>query len=72
MRVPWEETVLPQVTISLGVFAFGPDSNLEPADILRHADEALYMSKNGGRNCSTVWEPGLVENMPAAEKRIIG
>jgi len=70
MRVPWEETVLPQVTISLGVFVFGPNSNLEPADILRHADEALYISKNSGRNCSTVWEPGLVENMPDIGKRI--
>jgi len=66
MRVPWEEIVLPQVTISLGVFVFGPDSNLEATEILRRADEALYISKNSGRNCSTVWEPGLVENMPAA------
>jgi len=65
MRVPWEETVLPQVTISLGVFVFGPDSNLEPEEILRRADEALYISKDSGRNCSTVWEPGLAENMPA-------
>jgi diguanylate cyclase (GGDEF)-like protein len=64
MRVPWEEIVLPQVTISLGIFTFEQDSDLEPAEILRRADEALYVSKNSGRNCSTVWEPDLVENMP--------
>jgi len=70
MRVPWEEIVLPQVTISLGVFTFGPDSGLEATEILRRADEALYASKNNGRNCSTVWKPDLVESMPAmAQKR---
>jgi len=69
MRVPWEETILPQVTISLGIFVFGQDSDLEPAEILRRADEALYASKNSGRNCSTIWEPGLFENMPAMARR---
>jgi diguanylate cyclase (GGDEF)-like protein len=69
MRVPWEEIVLPQVTISLGVFTFGQDSDLEPAEILRRADEALYISKNKGRNCSTVWELDLFENMPAMALR---
>jgi len=69
MRVPWEEAVLPQVTISLGVFVFDQNSDLEPADILRRADEALYISKNKGRNCSTIWEPGLFDNMPAMALR---
>jgi len=59
MRVPWEVT-LPQVTISLGVFAFDQNSNLDTMDILRRADEALYISKATGRNRSTVWEPGLI------------
>jgi len=65
MRVPWEEIILPQVTISLGVFTFKQDSDLEPTEILRRADEALYVSKSSGRNCSTAWKPGLVESMPA-------
>ena len=67
MRVPWE-VPLPQVTISLGVFAFDQDSNLDPLDILRHADEALYISKATGRNRSTIWQPGLLVNktVPAA------
>jgi len=69
MHVPWEETTLPQITISLGVFTFGKDDDLEPVEILRRADEALYVSKNKGRNCSTMWEPSLFENMPAMALR---
>jgi diguanylate cyclase (GGDEF)-like protein len=68
MRVPWEVT-LPQVTISLGVFAFDHDSNLESLDILRRADEALYISKATGRNRSTVWKPGLLVNEAAPAAR---
>jgi diguanylate cyclase (GGDEF)-like protein len=60
MRVPWE-TPLPQVTISLGVFAFDKDSELDTVDILRRADEALYVSKAKGRNCSTIWDPSVID-----------
>ena len=63
MHVPWE-TDLPQVTISLGVFAFDKSQDLETTDILRRADEALYVSKAKGRNCSTIWEPGVIKNIP--------
>ena len=66
MHVPWE-VPLPQVTISLGVFAFDRNSDLETTDILRRADEALYISKAKGRNCSTIWEPGLIESIPGRE-----
>ena len=68
MRVPWEVT-LPQVTISLGVFAFDQNSHLEPLDILRRADEALYISKATGRNRSTIWEPGLLVDNAAPVAR---
>jgi diguanylate cyclase (GGDEF)-like protein len=59
MQVLWA-IELPQVTISLGVFAFDKNSKLETTDILRRADEALYVSKARGRNCSTIWEPSLM------------
>jgi diguanylate cyclase (GGDEF)-like protein len=62
MQVPWEIT-LPRVTISLGVFAFDKDSELDTVDILRRADEALYISKANGRNCSTIWEPTLISSI---------
>jgi len=62
MRVPWE-TRLPQITISLGVFAFDKDSELDTIDILRRADEALYVSKARGRNCSTIWDPSVIDSI---------
>jgi len=59
MQVPWE-TPLPNITISLGVFSFDQDSDLETNDVINRADEALYASKARGRNCTTLWKPGLV------------
>jgi len=70
MRVPWEVT-LPQVTISLGVFAFDQDSKLDTLDILRRADEALYISKATGRNRSTIWEPGLLAGASAPAAAVV-
>ena len=67
MQVPWE-VPLPQVTISLGLFAFDKSSDLDTTDILRRADEALYVSKARGRNCCTVWEPKLIDSIPLIEK----
>jgi diguanylate cyclase (GGDEF)-like protein len=58
MQVPWE-VPLPQVTISLGIYTFDESSNEDSAEIIRRADEALYLSKEQGRNRSTAWEPGL-------------
>ena len=64
MKVPWE-IALPQVTISLGVFSFDQNSNMDTIGILRHADEALYVSKARGRNRTTIWEPDLLKTTPA-------
>jgi len=58
MTVKWE-VPLPRITISLGVFSFGHDEEIATNDIMRRADEALYVSKACGRNCTTVWEPEL-------------
>jgi diguanylate cyclase (GGDEF)-like protein len=68
MKVSWE-VPLPQVTISQGVCAFDQNSNLDATNILRRADEALYISKANGRNRSTIWEPGLLANAPAEALR---
>ncbi|MDR1863223.1 MAG: sensor domain-containing diguanylate cyclase [Treponema sp.] len=59
MKTDWDPP-LPQVTISLGVFTFNQDTNLPAAGILRCADEALYLSKGRGRNCTTAWGSGLL------------
>jgi diguanylate cyclase (GGDEF)-like protein len=64
MTVP-RDPPLPQVTISLGIYTFDKDNTLDAEGIILRADEALYLSKELGRNRSTIWNPGLpcrVEN----------
>jgi diguanylate cyclase (GGDEF)-like protein len=62
MRVPWT-SALPQVTISLGIVTFTKDTDIPAEDILRRADAALYHSKEGGRNRTSVWQAGLLFRM---------
>lgn len=38
------------VTVSIGVATSSSDQETTPADLLRHADEALYIAKHSGRN----------------------
>lgn len=59
MKVPWAPP-LPQVTISLGLYTFDQYSGISAEEILRRADEALYLSKERGRNRSTIWGSGLL------------
>jgi diguanylate cyclase (GGDEF)-like protein len=59
MQVPWNPP-LPQVTISLGVCTFNKDTDLLAEEIIHRADEALYLSKERGRNRTTVWGSGLL------------
>ena len=58
MKVQWEPP-LPKVTISLGIFTLNKDTDLKAEEIIRRADEALYMSKERGRNQTTIWSPDL-------------
>ena len=46
----------PYVTVSLGVTAEVVTGRDTPADLVRHADEALYISKENGRNRATVYD----------------
>ena len=62
MKVAWD-TPLPQVTISLGVFTFDKDTDLLADDVIRRADEALYVSKEMGRNRSTAWGIDLFDSI---------
>jgi diguanylate cyclase (GGDEF)-like protein len=59
MKISWDPP-LPQVTISLGVFTFYQDTDLPAAEIIHCADEALYLSKERGRNRTTAWGTGLL------------
>ncbi|MCA1951199.1 MAG: GGDEF domain-containing protein [Treponema sp.] len=59
MQVNWSQP-LPQVTISLGVALFDGTEQLEPEELVKRTDEALYQSKARGRNRTTVWGAGLL------------
>jgi diguanylate cyclase (GGDEF)-like protein len=54
MKVEWTPP-LPQVTISLGICTFNASTNLPGQEIITRADEALYKSKENGRNQTTIW-----------------
>lgn len=43
------------VTISAGVAGGVPNPSVKPEHFLRNADEALYVSKNGGRNTASLY-----------------
>lgn len=58
MPVRFMDGLLPRVTISSGVSAY-PGSGLQPQDLLRRADEALYRAKEAGRNCVR-WDGEIV------------
>ena len=63
MKVPWE-VPLPQVTISIGIYTFDQDTGADVSNIIRRADEALYISKERGRNRCTMWNPGIIDPHP--------
>jgi diguanylate cyclase (GGDEF)-like protein len=67
MKVTWEPP-LPQVTISLGVFTFNNATNITANEVIRRADKALYISKELGRNRTTVWGSGLLSRVRHLEE----
>jgi diguanylate cyclase (GGDEF)-like protein len=50
------------VTASIGI-ALAPVDGATPADLLRHADTALYKAKAAGRNTATFFDPAMAEEM---------
>jgi diguanylate cyclase (GGDEF)-like protein len=69
MKVPWDPP-LPQVTISLGLYTFNEHNGTSAEEILKRADEALYLSKERGRNRSTIWGSGLLFKIQQAKPEI--
>ena len=62
MKIEWEPP-LPQVTISLGILTFNKEMDLTTDDVIHRADEALYLSKELGRNRSSAWNAGLLSKL---------
>ena len=57
MQVPsGSEEPLPPVTVSFGIAVF-PDHGNSLEEVLQASDKALYESKRGGRNRTTVYSP---------------
>jgi diguanylate cyclase (GGDEF)-like protein len=63
MKIPWE-VPLPPVTISIGIYTFDSNTNSDVSAIIHRADEALYISKDRGRNRCTMWNPGIIDPSP--------
>jgi diguanylate cyclase (GGDEF)-like protein len=50
------------ITASIGI-AMAPHDGADPADLLRHADTALYKAKAAGRNTLMFFNPAMAEEM---------
>ncbi len=60
LKVDWNPP-LPQITVSAGVATCEPTTILTTSEeILKRADEALYQSKQRGKNRTTTWGAGLL------------
>ena len=68
MAVPYKSATL-SVTASLGCCLIRPGLILGPEDYIEMADKALYLSKSGGRNKTTLHKPGLLDRAAASRKR---
>jgi diguanylate cyclase (GGDEF)-like protein len=57
-----------RVTVSIGV-ALWPQDGESAADVIRRADEALYESKQLGRNRVTLWRDRAATEQSPPNKR---
>lgn len=58
IKIPHEfSSACEYISISAGVASIIPAGYIKPSDIIKAADEALYISKKNGRNRISVWNP---------------
>jgi diguanylate cyclase (GGDEF)-like protein len=54
-RIPHQSSgVAPYITVSQGIATVQPDADLEPMDLVKQVDDALYQAKDAGRNAIAV------------------
>ena len=54
-RIPHDKsTVADYVTVSQGVITIKPETEHDPGDLIKQADNALYEAKDSGRNAISV------------------
>jgi diguanylate cyclase (GGDEF)-like protein len=64
MRIPYKAETL-SVTASLGCCLIDPNLRVGADGYVEMADKALYLSKSGGRNKSTLYRSGLLDRASA-------
>jgi diguanylate cyclase (GGDEF)-like protein len=68
MEVPFKAETL-RVTASLGCCTIDPDLPISCDAYVEMSDKALYLSKSGGRNRSTLYRPRLLDRATAFRER---
>jgi EAL domain-containing protein (putative c-di-GMP-specific phosphodiesterase class I) len=51
------------ITASIGVASISANATASPADLVRHADTAMYRAKDNGRNCIAVYDASMHERV---------
>jgi diguanylate cyclase (GGDEF)-like protein/putative nucleotidyltransferase with HDIG domain len=54
------EDIRAHVTVSIGGATCSADESVDKSELMRRADEALYLSKQGGKNRVTFWRPNAL------------
>jgi len=67
MEVPYQDYVL-KVTVSIGIATIHPYRNIEADELIKRADLALYKSKENGRNRTTHYRSGLLNQAVMLEQ----
>jgi len=63
LKVLFHGKELPEITVSFGIVS-SIGNELDPAHLIECADKAMYQAKADGRNCTRIFQNGLVSAAP--------